>query len=96
MAGNFRLLVSSILRVANQNANPQQYLQTLASGSFTNISTRGGAQIISVSVNGKTTSLQVPAGGWTEADLLSATEYALQVLESGMTRPTSRAKAVFQ
>ncbi len=96
MAGNFRLLVSTLLRQASQNTNATTWLQTLANGTWTNVSSSSGAQIVSVSVNGKSTTLALPPGGYCSADIMAACEYALQLKEAGLTRPTSRASAVFQ
>ena len=90
----FRSLVDVLLRkaayeVTNSNTNAQTYLQTLVVGQFDTIQAQGGAQIVAVAVNGKSTQLQIPAGGWTQTDIASGAEYALQLLEGGWTRTTA-------
>lgn len=89
MAAPYRLLVDLLLRQASTTNNATSYLQTLALASLSNIQSRDGAQIVSVSVNGKSTTLQIPAGSWHAADIAACAEYALQLLEMGATRTHS-------
>lgn len=95
MAATFKSLVDIFLRkaayeVTNSNTNAQTFLQSFILNSYSNITSTGGAQIISVSVNGKTTTLQIPAGSWSQADMVAAAETALQTLEAGLSKyPTS-------
>jgi hypothetical protein len=101
MAATFKSLVDIFLRkaayeVTNSNTNAQTYLQTFILQSYTNsIAATGGAQIISVSVNGKTTTLQIPEGSWTQADVISAAEVALQLLESGFSKAPTSVTGIF-
>lgn len=98
MAATFKILVDTLLRKAtfeqtNSNTNAQTYLQTLVLGGFATVSARGGAQIVSVTCNGKTTTLAIPPGSWSESDLMAGAEYALQILEAGFTRTTTCVRA---
>lgn len=82
-----RTLVQILIRQANTNApsDPTGWLETLQSTKWSTVNTQSG-QIIGTSVNGKSVSLQV-LPGFSLADVLTATEIALQTLETGLTSP---------
>jgi len=91
-----KLLVSVLLRqaVRNNQANPRNWLLDLQDTKWSSVNTQNG-QIIGTSVNGKTVQLQA-LPGTTLADLLYATELALQTLEAGLSTPRSESVAFFQ
>jgi hypothetical protein len=98
MAAPFKLLVDLFLRkaayeVTNSNTNAQTFLTTVLLGDYTTLTAQGGAQIVSVTVNGKTTTLQIPSGSWTQSEMTAAAEYALQLLEAGFTKSATSATA---
>jgi hypothetical protein len=89
-------LVAVLLRQARRNnpSRPEVWLADLQATKWTSVSAQNG-QIIGTSVNGKSVSLQ--ALPYTSiADLMIATELALQVFEAGGDMPTSSTRAVFR
>lgn len=89
-----RLLVSVLLRQAKNNSpgDPVSWLETLQTSKWTDVNAQNG-QITGTSVNGKTVSIAT-LPGCSIADLLMATEIALQTLERGLPGPVSRTQAV--
>jgi hypothetical protein len=99
MAAPFQLLVDVLLEkanyeVTNSNTNAQTFLQSVVLADYTSMRNTGGAQIVSVSVNGKTTTLQIPSGSWTASEVTSAAMYALQLLRAGFYATTDRVKGI--
>jgi hypothetical protein len=89
-----RSLANIILRQAEKQQNPRQYLDDLIASKLTTVSGQGGA-IISTTVNGKSVTFQaIP--GTTIADYLNAAMLALQALECGLTRVPSTTWAVMR
>ncbi len=88
-----KLLVSLLLRQAirKNQANPRDWLLELQDTKWASVSAQNG-QIIGTSVNGKTVQLQA-LPGTSIADLLQATELALQTLEAGLTTPRDESVA---
>lgn len=84
-----KLLCQILIRraIAAQPANPRGWLMDLQATKWTSVNTHNG-QIIGTSVNGKSVNLQA-LPGITLADLLTATELALQTVEAGLTSPPS-------
>jgi hypothetical protein len=96
MAASFQSLVDIFLEKAsyeatNSNTTAALYLQSCVLSDFAQLRATGGAQIISVSVNGKTTTLQIPAGSWTSSEVSSAAMYALKLVRAGFTQTHDRA-----
>jgi len=89
-------LVAVVLRQARRNnpARPEVWLATLQASKWTTVSAQNG-QIVGTSVNGKSISLQAMPNT-SIADLMIATELALQILEAGGDMPTSSTRAVFR
>lgn len=84
-----KLLCQILIRraIANQPSDPRGWLMDLQQTKWESVNTHNG-QIIGTSVNGKSINLQaVP--GTTLADLLTATELALQTIEAGLTSPAT-------
>ena len=84
-----KLLCQILIRraIANQPSDPRGWLMDLQQTKWESVNTHNG-QIIGTSVNGKSINLHaVP--GTTLADLLTATELALQTIEAGLTSPAS-------
>lgn len=88
-----KLLVSILIRQAirNQPANPRDWLEDLQATKWTAISAQNG-QIIGTSVNGKTVQLQA-LPGTSIADIIGATEIAIQTIDAGMTSPKTETVA---
>lgn len=84
-----KLLVQILIRraIANQPSNPRGWLMDLQAAKWTSVKTQNG-QIIGTSANGKSVNLQA-LPGITLADLLTATELALQTIEAGLTSPAT-------
>ncbi len=84
-----RLLVSILLRQARLAAptDPRTWLETLQTTKWTALNAQNG-QIIGTSVNGKSVNLQA-LPNTTIADLLMATELAIQTIDAGLDRPRS-------
>jgi hypothetical protein len=88
-----RLLVAILLRQANTNSptDPTLWLNALQSTKWDAANTQNG-QITGTMVNGKSVTIST-AGGFSIADLMVATELALQILEQGLTAPMGRTQA---
>lgn len=87
-----RILANALLRQAEKQQNPRQYLDDLLAAKLTTASGQGGV-IISTTVNGKSVTFQaVP--GTTIADFMSAALMALQALECGLSSVPSTTWAV--
>lgn len=94
--GSMQLLVSILLRQAQRNnpANPRDWLLDLQDAKWSAVSTQNG-QIIGTSVNGKTVQLQA-LPGTSIADLLMATELAIQTIDAGLSSPRTESVAFFR
>ena len=90
-----KLLVQILLRRAREEnqANPRQWLLDLQSTKWDSTNSQNG-QIVGTSVNGKSVQL-LALPGTSIADLLGASELALQCLETG-TGPTNTSRGVFR
>ncbi len=88
-----RTLVQILLRQAlrNNQANPREWLEDLQATKWDALNSQNG-QIIGTSVNGKSVNLQA-LPGTTIADLIMATELALQTLDAGLTNPRDESVA---
>ena len=88
-----RLLVKILIRQAlrNNEANPREWLEDLQATKWTALNSQNG-QIIGTSVNGKTVNLQA-LPGTTIADLIGATEMALETIDAGLTSPRDESLA---
>lgn len=84
-----KLLVQILLRRAREEneADPRQWLLDLQSTKWTSVNQQNG-QIVGTSVNGKSVQLQA-LPGTSLADLLMASELALQTMEAGLSGPRS-------
>ncbi len=84
-----KLLVQILIRraIANQPADPRGWLMDLQASKWTSVNAQTG-QIVGTSVNGKSVTLQA-LPGINLADLLQATEIALQTVEAGLTSPAT-------
>jgi hypothetical protein len=78
-AHNARIL----LRIAEKQANPREYLSALMESKFLASSAQGGAQITGTTVNGKSLTLS-PIKGMSDADISHAASIALDFLERGL------------
>jgi hypothetical protein len=89
-------LVKILIRQARTNnpGNPIAWLTDLQSSKWTDMSAQNG-QIIATSVNGKSVSLQA-LPGTSIADILTATEIAIETLEAGLDAPSTRSAVVFR
>ena len=78
-----KLLVQILIRraIAAQPSDPRQWLLDLQLTKWTSVNSQNG-QIIGTSVNGKSVNLQATPGT-SLADLMNATEVALQCIEGG-------------
>lgn len=90
------LLVKILIRQANlaQPGNPVLWLTDLQTAKWSSLSAQNG-QIIGTNVNGKSVTLQA-LPGTSIADLLGATEIAINTLEAGLESPPTRSAAVFR
>lgn len=81
----FRALVKVLLRQAeiNNPDDPRAWLITLQSTKWTDVNAQNG-QIVGTSVNGKSVTL-ASLPGTTIADIMFATEYAIGILDRGLT-----------
>lgn len=88
-----KLLVSVLLRQANNNSpgEPQVWLEALQLTKWTSVNAQNG-QITGTSVNGKSVYLSVRPG-CSIADLLMATELALQICERGLAGAPGKTQA---
>ncbi len=77
-----RILANALLRQAEKQQNPRQYLDDILASKLTAISGQGGV-IIGTTVNGKSATFQAMPGT-TVADFMSAALLALQALECGL------------
>lgn len=91
-----RLLAQILLRQARiaQPSNPRDWLETLQTTKWTDVNKQNG-QIIGSSVNGKSIQLQA-LPGTSIADIMMATEIALQTIDAGLTNPVTRTVAVMR
>lgn len=89
-----RILVNILIRQANLNnaADPSAWLAELQTAKFTALSNQNG-QISGTMVNGKSVTIQA-LPGCSIADLIAATELALNVLAAGLDAAPSRTQAV--
>lgn len=80
-----RVLVNVLIRQAiiNNENDPRQWLIDLQTTKWTDVNAQNG-QIVGTSVNGKSVTL-ASLPGTTIADLLFATEYAINLLDAGFT-----------
>jgi len=82
------LLANILLRQAEKTDNPADYLDALVTSQYTTVSGNGGI-IISASVNGKSTTLQMQ-DGTSPRDIMLAASMALEAMEAGLRRvPTT-------
>jgi hypothetical protein len=88
-----KLLVSVLLRQANNNSpgQPNVWLEALQLTKWTSLNAQNG-QITGTSVNGKSVYLSTPPG-CSIADLMAATEIALQICERGLSGPPGTTQA---
>jgi hypothetical protein len=84
-----KTLVSILLRQARRNnqANPRTWLEDLQASKWTSMNAQNG-QIVGTALNGKSITGQA-LPGTTIADLIMATEMALQTIEAGFSGPVS-------
>lgn len=71
-----------LLRQAGKTENPRQYLDDLITSKLSSLTALGG-NITSTTVNGKSVTIQAPAG-MSLSDQLAAAELALGCLERGL------------
>jgi len=88
-----KLLVAVLMRQANNNSpgDPATWLEALQVTKWTSVNAQNG-QITGTSVNGKSVYLST-APGCSIADLLMATELALQLCERGLSGPSGKTQA---
>lgn len=88
-----KLLVSILIRQAirAQPGNPRGWLDDLQATKWTAVSAQNG-QIIGTSVNGKTVQLQA-LPGTSIADIMGATELAIQHFDAGLLTPRTETVA---
>ncbi|NBW23279.1 MAG: hypothetical protein EBR82_86575 [Caulobacteraceae bacterium] len=88
-----KILVSILLRQARNNnpGNPRTWLEDLQSTKWTDVSAQNG-QIVGTALNGKSITIQALPGA-SIADILTASELALQTLEAGLTGPSNETRA---
>ena len=88
-----KILVSILLRQARNNnpSNPRQWLEDLQSSKWTDVSAQKG-QIVGTALNGKSITIQALPGA-SIADILTASELALQTLEAGLNGPSNETRA---
>jgi len=91
-----QMLVKILIRQArtNQPGNPVAWLEALQTTKWTAISAQNG-QIVGTSVNGKSVSLQA-LPGTSIADLITATELAIETLEAGLDAPSTKSAVLFR
>ena len=85
-------LANVLLRQAEKTDNPRQYLDDIIAAKLGTLSTQNG-QIVSTTVNGKSMTLQVPAGA-TLPQYIAAAELALSYQEAGIARVPRQTWAV--
>lgn len=88
-----KLLVQILMRQARtaSPSNPIGWLEDLQTTKWNAINAQNG-QIIGTSVNGKTVQLQA-LPGTSIADIIMATELAIQTYEAGLAQPRSESVA---
>lgn len=88
-----RILVAILIRLARANnaEAPTAWLASLQSAKWDAANAQNG-QITGTMVNGKSVTISA-AGGFSIADLMVATELALQIIEQGLTAPMGRTQA---
>jgi hypothetical protein len=88
-----KLLVQILLRQARRNnqANPRDWLEDLQASKWTSLTAQNG-QIVGTALNGKSITVQA-LPGTTIADLIQASEIAIQTLDSGLSSPRSETVA---
>lgn len=91
-----QMLVKILIRQAKkaQPGNPVAWLEALQSAKWADMSAQNG-QIVATSVNGKSVSLQA-LPGTSIADILTATEVAIETLEAGLDAPPTSSYAAFR
>lgn len=91
-----KTLVQILIRQAlrNNEANPREWLEDLQATKWTSVNTQSG-QIIGTSVNGKSVNLQA-LPGINLADVIMATELAIQTLDAGMMSPRSESYGILR
>lgn len=87
-------LANILIRQANKTENPNAFLDSLITSTLNDLSGQGGA-ITSVTVNGKSTQLQLPSGTGPR-DLMVAAQLALSMLESGIGKVPRQTMTVFR
>jgi len=88
-----RLFIRALIRRAKKEADPEAFLEALATAQFNVISTDGGKLLESSSVDGASFKWSIPSGLST-VEIIEAAELALLNLEYG-TRPVNKTKAFF-
>lgn len=83
-------VVRVLLRLAEDQADPIEYLKSLMTSKWVIVSDNGG-NLVNASVNGKAYSFRVP-DGWDQGMILSSIETALSCAEQGVFRPSSIAR----
>lgn len=88
-----RILVAILIRQANASSPgaPATWLASLQSTKWDAANAQNG-QVTGTMVNGKSVTITA-AGAFSLADLLTATELALQIIEQGLTAPMGRTQA---
>ena len=91
-----QMLVKILIRQArtNQPGNPIAWLETLQTAKWTDMTAQNG-QIVATSVNGKSVSLQA-LPGTSIADIINATELAIETLEAGLDAPSTKSAVLFR
>lgn len=88
-----KLLVQILMRQARRNnsANPREWLEDLQASKWTDMTAQNG-QIVGTALNGKSITVQA-LPGTTIADLIQASELAIQCIDAGLTSPRSETVA---
>jgi hypothetical protein len=89
-----QLLARIIRRQADKEQDPRAYLDALLTSKFDALSDNGG-QIVSTTVNGKSTTLSIPSGA-SQADFLLAVGLALDAYDKGISRMGNSAQVIFR
>jgi predicted GTPase len=85
-------LANALLRVAQTQTSPRQYLLDLITSKVSSITTLNG-QITSTTVNGKSSTIQAVRGA-SITEVMESAQLALSCLESGLTYVPSQTYAV--
>lgn len=91
-----KLLVQILLRRAREEneSDPRQWLLDLQASKWSGVNSQNG-QIVGTSVNGKSVQLQA-LPNTSIADLLAASELAIQCLDAGLTSPRTASLGVLR